>query len=324
MVIIPSTVLFVAFDAILNPYQISIADCDSCPEFNRWQYLRVSGMAVDFRRILRIDSELGDLNDYLIKDSILGVFDQLSTEIYRRCEDCSSMIVKTISGVKSMKSLRLLIEKQLNLSHPCILAPIGFIFQTNSTMSTEFKIVELYLEENSLSEVISSNPVWWTATAKAKAIAGIVLGLRFAHSFGLIHGHLNAKNIVFDVDHRIQITDFYPICLEVDEREQVTDVLSDEKWSPDQDVRGFASILFEIIVGHPVILSDAANDEAISLSDIPVFVSELIASGRSRECRIGQSFNDIFDILKTNEFKIMSGVDSVDVLAFVDWVKSFE
>jgi hypothetical protein len=29
--------------------------------------------------------------------------------------------------------------------------------------------------------------------------------------------------------------------------------LSDEKWSPDRDVRGFALILFEIIVGHPVI-----------------------------------------------------------------------
>jgi hypothetical protein len=55
------------------------------------------------------------------------------------------------------------------------------------------------LEENSLSEAISMNPVWWTPTAKAKvkAIAGIVLGLRFAHSFGLIHGHLNSKYIVF-------------------------------------------------------------------------------------------------------------------------------
>jgi hypothetical protein len=39
---------------------------------------------------------------------------------------------------------------------------------------------------------------------------------------------------------------------------------------------------------------------------------------------IGQSFKDIFNLLKDNKFEIMSGVDSLDVLAFVDWVESFE
>jgi hypothetical protein len=129
IVIIPSTVLFVAFDAIPTPYQISIADCDFCPEFDRWQHLRVCGISVDFRRILRIDSEFGSLNDYLISDSIFeeesifGVFDRISNEIYRRCEDGSSLIIK-----------------QLNLSHPCILATIGFFWGTNSTVSREFAV----------------------------------------------------------------------------------------------------------------------------------------------------------------------------------------
>jgi hypothetical protein len=35
MIVIPSTVMFVAFDAMPNPYQVSIVDCDSCPEFDR-------------------------------------------------------------------------------------------------------------------------------------------------------------------------------------------------------------------------------------------------------------------------------------------------
>jgi serine/threonine protein kinase len=43
---------------------------------------------------------------------------------------------------------------------------------------------------------------------KAKAVAAIALGLRFAHSFGLIHGSLTASNILFDADHCIQIADF--------------------------------------------------------------------------------------------------------------------
>jgi serine/threonine protein kinase len=227
VIVIPSTVLFIAFDAVADPSYISIADCDSCPEFNRWQELIKRDIEVDFRRILRIGTDFGELNDYLMNDSVfekgsmLGVFARLSNEIYQRSEDGSSMIVKTISGMKSKESLRMIIENQLTLSHPCIHAPIAFIFGTDSTKSGEVKIVKLYWEGPSLSEVISKNPVWWTATAKAKVIAGIVLSLRFAHSFGLIYGHLTSQNIVFDVDHRIQITEFYPTLVEV-ELDQIT------------------------------------------------------------------------------------------------------
>jgi serine/threonine protein kinase len=213
--------------------------------------MRIRGIVVDFRRILRLGSEFGEMKDYLIDNSvfgegsILGVFDGHSNEIYERCEDGSSMIVKRISGMKSMERLKIEVEQQLNLSHPCILGPIGFIFDPEARMSRELKIVKLYSEGNSLSEVISQNPVWWTATAKAKAIAGIVLSLRFAHSFGLIHGHLSSKTIVFDLNHRIEITDFYPNDLENGEGGKETSVFSDEGWSPDADIRGFASILFE-------------------------------------------------------------------------------
>jgi serine/threonine protein kinase len=38
---------------------------------------------------------------------------------------------------------------------------------------------------------------------KAKAIAGIALGLEFAHCLGMIHGDLNLNNILFDETHRI-------------------------------------------------------------------------------------------------------------------------
>jgi tRNA A-37 threonylcarbamoyl transferase component Bud32 len=41
-----------------------------------------------------------------------------------------------------------------------------------------------------------------------KAIVGIVLSMRFAHSFGLLHGHLTGDNIVFNDEGLIQICDF--------------------------------------------------------------------------------------------------------------------
>jgi serine/threonine protein kinase len=292
--------------------------------------LRQTGLKVDFRGILSIDSEFGDLNNYLIGLSVFETesmhyeIDIILSEKYQRCEDGISVVVKSVIGLKSMESLRNEIETLLKLCHPCIFSPIGFIIGGESPISEDLKIVQFYAEGESLSEVISVNPVWWTSTAKAKAVAGIVLSLRFCHSLGLIHGHLNSKNIVFDVDHRIQITDFYPTDLRFGANALFADVLSDEGWSVDADIGGFTSILFEIIVGHPSTRFEVLNDETILRSDIPIFVSELIITGQSPKPGLRQSFNDIFDILKKNDFGIVSGVDSADVLSFVEWVESFE
>jgi tRNA A-37 threonylcarbamoyl transferase component Bud32 len=62
--------------------------------------------------------------------------------------------------------------------------------------------------DNSLSQVVSTSPALWTPTAKTKAIVGLVLGLRFAHSVGFRHGHLTGNNRLFNEDGVIQITGF--------------------------------------------------------------------------------------------------------------------
>jgi serine/threonine protein kinase len=75
------------------------------------------------------------------------------------------------------------------------------------------KIARRYATGGSLAEVLSDAP------AKAKAIAGIALGLRFAHSLGLLHRGLKASNVLFDADRRIQIADFRPIRLQTGDAE---------------------------------------------------------------------------------------------------------
>jgi serine/threonine protein kinase len=116
------------------------------------------------------------------------------------------------------------------------------------------KIVELFVNGFSLREVLLMNPKWWTPTMKTKTVAGIVLGLRFIHSFGLIHGNLNSNNI--------QITNFGQMDLEFERGECVigSDVF-DERWTRNVDVCGFLSILLEIIIGHPGALPSDVNSE---------------------------------------------------------------
>jgi hypothetical protein len=62
----------------------------------------------------------------------------------------------------------------------------------------KLKIGRLHSAGGSLAEVISAGPAWWTPTAKAEAIVGIMLALRFAHGLGVRHSGLNSGNVLFD------------------------------------------------------------------------------------------------------------------------------
>jgi hypothetical protein len=83
-------------------------------------------------------------------------------------------------------------------------------------------------------------------------------------------------------------------------------------------------LLFEIVAGHPFPPPGAANadSEVILPPDVPTFVSEIIDEGPRPIPAKELSFIDIFEILKRNDFRIVSGVDSEEVSAFVRGVES--
>jgi serine/threonine protein kinase len=196
-ILIPSTILFIASNAVDDASQIRLIDGDSCPEFDRWLQLKRSGCAIDFRRIRRVGFDLPSLEDYIVhisvfeKRRIICESDEVSNQIYHRIEDGFLVVMKSKphSEDVSESEIENELERLINLHHPCIAAPIGFVLPIVSDSRRELKIVRTYLEGCSLLEVVSVNPIWWTSTVTAKAVAGIVLGLRFAHSLGLVHGH---------------------------------------------------------------------------------------------------------------------------------------
>jgi serine/threonine protein kinase len=227
--LIPSTILFIASDAVDVTSQIRLIDGNCCPEFDRWLELKKSGIAIDFRRIQRVGFDVPCFGDYIVnlsifeEKSIICDSDEVPTEISHRIEDQLLVFMKSIPFSDNVKESEIEneLEKMINLRHPCIAVPIGFVVPIESESWKDLKIVRLYLEGYSLSEVLSVNPMWWTTTVKAKTVAGIVLGLRFAHSLGLVHGHLTTTNIHFNFDHCIQLVDFKWIRLEVRENDQL-------------------------------------------------------------------------------------------------------
>jgi serine/threonine protein kinase len=139
-----------------------------------------------------------------------------------------------------------------------------------------------------------------------KDVVGKALGLGFAHSLGLIHGHLTANNIFFDSDHRVQIADFGMIGLEVGEgtaRWGIAGILG-EGWTPEVDIRAFVSLL-----QYPATLPDSGSSEKIVRSRAPGFVFDIIDVSLT-DCTSRCSLNYILSILKANNFEIIDGVDS--------------
>jgi serine/threonine protein kinase len=211
-------------------------------------------------------------------------------------------------------------ENLLNLRHPMIAPLIGCVFPVESSGQREFRTVRLYATEGSLADVLSNPPAWWTPAMKAKAVVGIALGLRFAHGLGLLHGAVQASNILFDGDRRIQIADFSPIRLETGEVES----FSGEGWAPTADVSAFASLLFEIAVSSTTTPPISAARGPPFPASVPAFVSRMIESGGSPESAGRLSFAELVARLKENRFEIIAGVDSEEVSAFVRRVESSE
>jgi hypothetical protein len=317
-VIVPSTILFFAYDATEEPDQASIAECDSFPEYNRWQKVRKSGIEVDLKRIRRFGSGLPPLSDCLfdfsgfIEGSVLSESERISTQLYEECEGGPRILVKSIT-----RSLRVddghrkrAIEYFMNLRHPCISAVIGVSLPSQLGV---LRVIGTPFGDNSLSRVISASPLWWTPTAKAKAIVGLAFALHFVHGFGFVHGSLTTTNVFFNEDGVIQITDFGQKVLgdlaSNDSAERSVGGFCGERWTPKVDIQAFTTILSEIVVG-------TASEED--------FVSEIIQRGQSTGVGAIESFGGILEPLECRRFNIMEGVDTKDVCSFVHWIKSSE
>jgi hypothetical protein len=167
-ILIPSTILFIASDAFDVKSQIRLIDGDCCPEFDRWVQLKRSGLGIDFRRIERMGFEGRCLGDYIVKRSvfeersIICESDEVRNEICHRIEDQILVFMKSTPHSENVEESEIEkeIEKLINLRHSCIAAPIDFVFRIEPGSRRELKIVRLYLEGCSLSEVVSVNPLW--------------------------------------------------------------------------------------------------------------------------------------------------------------------
>jgi serine/threonine protein kinase len=214
------------------------------------------------------------------------------------------------------------VEAVSKLNHPCIVRLKGYCLPTKNEGA---KLIMEYVGGGSLKRLLRSDcevSKWWTATRKAIIIAEIVIGMKYIHSKGFIHRDLKPTNILLDDGHNVKISDFGTNRVyEVD----VTDPLymapevDIGRYDKNVDVYSFGIILYEIITGNGL-FSNEGDKMGLFIDmqngkrpDIPEnvlsFSRELITKCWSAEASERPEFNEIWNLLKKAEFKVLPGVD---------------
>jgi hypothetical protein len=98
--------------------------------------------------------DVGCLGHYIVNlaavevRSIICDSDEVPNEIYHRIGDEVLVFMKSMHHSENVEESQIENEivKMIDLRHPCIAAPIGFVLPIESSNREELKVVRLYLE----------------------------------------------------------------------------------------------------------------------------------------------------------------------------------
>jgi hypothetical protein len=228
----------------------------------------------------------------------------------------------------------------IRFNHPCIQSVLGWYAVAPSRF-----IVTEYLEHGSLEGVLAGDPpAFFDDTGAAIVCIGIVLGLRFLHSRGIVHRDIKPLNILIDHRGYAQIADFGLTrridldmtldgigSLEYRAPELFTSE-SDVDYTETVDVYALTLVLYRVITGLPL-FPGLKSDQIITLvgkgdhPKIPPSVSPEIralfeAGWAHSPNRL--SCDDIFVELRQLGYRIRPNVDTEKVEKFVECVLSLE
>jgi serine/threonine protein kinase len=310
------------------------------PKDCRIEYLKPAEIG-NLRPSAHISDWILDLTEY---ESVDQIGERGQVCLWRRRGQKEEIAVKSFSfGTNSAKNEEIQqkfmreVENLINLHHPCIVSFKGCCLPTGGEGP---KIVTEFAGNGSLKPVLRSKPPprWWTDGRKVTSIAGIVLGMKFIHSQGLIHRDLKPENILVDDDFRIRIADFGSSRI-FEEGVTLTEAGTPLYMAPEVrtqhyddkvDVYSFGLILYEIVVGDGL-FSGPGNkmDLFVNLQTgwrpiIPKGVEsvskELIERCWSQNPEERPSFGEIWSSMEKSDFRLLPGVEQGEVEGFVVWV----
>jgi serine/threonine protein kinase len=233
------------------------------------------------------------------------------------------------------------IELLVKINHPCIVRIFGYSLPYRERSA---EIVFEYAANGSLYDVLrkartSAVPAFWNPTGISIIIIGIVLGMRYVHSIGIMHLDLKPSNILIDEHGRPMISDFGSGRWAGDDstpelrgpggsiQYAAPEMFEEGEYATKVDVVAFGLILYEIIAGRPVFAQGEPPFSVIRrwhegiTETIPDSVNpeigELIPMCWKRDPDERPSFDDIFHTFEKIGFDVIPGARNTWVREFV-------
>jgi serine/threonine protein kinase len=250
--------------------------------------------------------------------------------------------VKYCSLPHGTRRFRREIESMCRLNHPCVIPCYGFSLRSESYGRREGIIVMKYAKNGSLGDVLNSvragkRPPFWTDTGIAIIVCGIISGIEFIHSQGIVHRDIKPANILLDGRFHSLIGDFGSskmISAGCRASHEVTthlyeapELLNQSEYTNKVGVFSFAVVLYEILGGtlddSPKFVLEVMKGARAAFPDwINDNMKSLISRCWAEDPDDRPSFTEIMSELKRIEFKILPDVDCVSVKEFLSDVES--
>jgi TPR repeat protein len=252
-------------------------------------------------------------------------------------------VYETPDGKRSaVKTLPLNAERAREIAsiarfeHPCVLSIDGYKRHPDGERG---EIVAALMENGSLDQNIRPREFarLRSPTKIAKIVAGVVLGMRFMHASGKVHGNLKPANLLLDRKWRVRIADFATSRFAGsggDTRYHAPERFEGTPPSEAGDVYSFGLILYEAVIGErafsPELRPEAvmrkilSGEELLIPESVEPGVARLIGRCCSFDCKDRPSFKEIFDTLEDMQFSIMPGVRPKKVTDFVAQIGEWE
>jgi serine/threonine protein kinase len=235
------------------------------------------------------------------------------------------------------------VEELIQLVHPCVLEIVGCSLPMDDRPA---RIGMRFAANGSLKEAIAqrhdgTTPSFLDDTGIAIIVCGIILGMQFIHSKGMIHRNLQPSNILINERGFACIGDLGNsrlIDLDVTSTKHIgspiymaPELFEEEDCTSVVDVYSFALIVYELLVGESVFQSAIPLGALMDMMasgirpELPASLNEtvkdIIEKGWAIDPSVRYSFDEIWLRLKSINFQLTPNVNYSRIFRFISWVR---
>ena len=290
----------------------------------------------------RESMELADLSEFESMKTEIGEGAYGVVKLYKGPGNKQYAVKKVMQRKLDEEVFVQMFERELGtlklLHHPCILELRWWIGLHQYDDALRYMFITDYMPNGTLKSVLDQNAQLCDHTKMTKILVGVVLGMKYLHHKGLIHRDLKPGNILLDDNYLPRIGDFgfsRTVSREMTARAGTMVFMAPEVKHAEEDTVEYdqrADIFSFGVIMWLAVAEGADKSQELrkyfnldsnagrpTIIGCPEWVEKMITRSWAQmpEERY-DSFDDILQEMKENQFKVWDDVDENEVMFYVD------